>query len=76
MYVVELASLDHIWTILRDSCDCDGACAAHCRDAGAGWDVAATRAQNCAYCDLALRNFLVFRFDVSNCDPVHVKITD
>jgi hypothetical protein len=28
------------------------------------------------HCDLALRNILVFRFDASDCDQVHVKITD
>jgi serine/threonine protein kinase len=28
------------------------------------------------HCDLALRNILVFRFHASDCDQVHVKITD
>ncbi len=28
------------------------------------------------HCDLALRNILAFQFDASDCDQVHVKITD
>ncbi len=34
------------------------------------------REHKIVHCDLALRNILVFRFNDSYCDQVHVKITD
>jgi serine/threonine protein kinase len=72
----ELGSLDHVLTNLNQSRE------------SATADVLLTAAMQVldgmlqlqehkiVHCDLALRNILVFRFDASDCDHVHVKITD
>jgi hypothetical protein len=72
----ELGSLDHVLTNLSERHD------------GATSDVLLTAAMQVldgmlqlqehkiVHCDLALRNILVFRFDASDCDLVHVKLTD
>ncbi len=77
IYYTDLGSLDHVLTNLSGS------------NESATADVLLTTVMqvlDCilqlrehkisVHCDLALWNILVFRCDASDCDPVHVKMTD